>query len=761
MRIDPTKPAFHVRGRGICAVLAVLLSMVVGAVPAAEASGARVSATKASAKLTLVASSLDGAAFDFDEYSDGDITVQVTSSTKKPVDIVDTRDLNYYWTLKPFAAPTTPIRIPATGTAIQAVDSLGKFTVLLPPAQPAGSYTLTAGVPGKSGVAAIPYTALRTLAVGNAAFTFTDESPLRAEAGTNHPLKGALKLENGTGLAGRLIDLSITHPSSGITGSDPAADAGFAILATDPSQPTVEVTTSAKGEFTALLKDAAEYGQGTELGDVVSANTAATPTVGNAAATAATLTVDFVSNTTVPTGTTAVFDPLSGGTPGEAFPSQLTITAPDDTFDTDSATPGVQGDSDTDRDPLVGQVYTITLDHGFFTSGQGPQPSVVGTMAGDLENEGTTLTGITDGTGTIPFQVGMARDTGFDDDGKVTATATAVIGGVSHTTTSAWDSTNPFNGQVRVVLSAANIQVFPVDPAVAGDRAYYDVLALDQFGNRAGKFPIDLTYTRDIDNWDYSDDSTISNFTIGSDMWLTSFEPGTINTTATWVDAPTKLYSDTLGASVVATATSQDSASTSFYNVDFDASTFTLTSTATDVVAIGSVVTQTVRVLDQMDNPVRGYDVQFFRYGPSVVDGNVQGTGTTNALGEVRYTFIGTELGLATVTAQVTNRLKIKDLRVNVRFGKATTARIAVGAGGSSADRLTVLVDGVAAGTVVDLYRVVGDQRTLVTTGKLSSAGRVSFLVKDRNGVAYTSYIAKVRSTLTTAPDFTATVRLR
>ena len=772
MRKDLTAPVLQVRALGSWVAVAVMLTTTLTAVPVTEASAVEasaleafatpVSAATASATLTLVASSIDGVAFDFDEYSDGDVTVQVTSSTKKSVDIDDTRDLDYYWTLKPFAAPTTPIRIPATGTTVQAVDVLGKFIVPLPSGQPAGSYTLTAGVPGKSGVAAIPYKALRTLKAGDAALTFTDESPLRVEAGTNHTTQGALKLQDGTGLPGRLIDLSITP---GTTGSDPAADAGFAILATDPSQPTLQVTTSTKGEFTTFLKDAVEVGQGTELGDVVEANTAATPAIRNAAATQASLTVDFVSNKILPAGTTAVFDPLAGGTPGESHASALTITAPDDTFDTDPTTPGVQGDSDTDRDPLVGQFYSVSLDHGFFTSGLDLNSTVVGAPVGNLENLGPTLTGITDATGKIPFHIGMARDTGFDDDGKVTATVSVALGSGTNTaadsTTAVWDSTSPLNGRVDVVLSAPSRQRNPVDPAISGDRAYYDVLAVDQFGNRAVKVLVALTYSGDTENWDYSDDSAVTDFTAGSDIWLTSFEPGTITTTGTWVDAPTAVYVDNAGTTAVGTADTSDSTSTSFYNVDFNSSKFSITSTATDVVAVGTPVTQIVRVLDQVGNPVRGYDVQFFRFGPTPGNGTIQASGRTNALGEVSYAFIGTTLGLATVSAFVTDRLAIKELTITVGFGSAITARIAIGSGGSGPDRLTVSADGVAPGTRVDLYRIVSGNRALVLSGKLSESGTVSLLVKDRNGGSYTSYIARVRSTPTTAPAFTSTVRIR
>ena len=736
--------------------LGVALALVVTVVPATQAFAAP---AKAPAKLSLVASSLDGAAFDFDEYVDGDVSVQVVNSSKRAVDIDDARDLKYFWTVKPFSASSTTIRVPATGTDLQPVDVAGTFVVPLPQGQGSGSYTLTVSIPaGKSGSAAVTGTSLRALKVGNASTTLADESPLRTAPGAIHTVKGALKLEDGTGLPGRLIDLGITH---GTEGSDPEADAGFVLDQGDSPLDNLQVETLPTGAFTALLSDPSEDGQGTELGDVIAVDTATTPDVGNADASPVSLAVDFVTNDSPPAGTTAVLDSISGGTPGQSFASALTITAPDDTFDTDATQPGVQGDNDTDRDPIEGQVYSISLDHGFFTTGHGPRPSVVGTPTGDLEKLGTTLTGLTGPDGQIPFQVGIGRDKGFDDDGKVTATITALVGGVAHEETVDWDSTNPLNGRVSVVLSAASQQENPVDPAVAGDRVNYDVLAVDQFGNRAGRLPVDLTYTGDIDNWDYSDDFVTSDFTVANDIWLTSFEPATITTTGTWEDAPTDLYIDTIGNSEVGTATASDSTSTSFYEVDFDSSTFSITSSATDVVKVGTAATQTVRVVDQLGNPVRGYEVQFYRYGPDKVSGEALATGTTNARGEASYTFVGTKLGSALVTATVTDGLGNKELQTRVRFGSAVTARIVAGKGGKGADRLAVSAASVAPGTRVELYRVVSDTRTLVAVGKLGRTGKITFSVKDRNANSFTSYVALVRSTSKTVADFSGTVKLR
>ena len=52
--------------------------------------------SRGSAKVSLVATSLDSAVFDLDEYLAGDITVQVTSSTAGAIGVDDAQDLAYF-----------------------------------------------------------------------------------------------------------------------------------------------------------------------------------------------------------------------------------------------------------------------------------------------------------------------------------------------------------------------------------------------------------------------------------------------------------------------------------------------------------------------------------------------------------------------------------------------------------------------------------------------------------------------------------------
>ena len=733
--------------------LSIAAALAATALPYGAAAAATTPAT-----LSLKATSHDGTAFDLDEYAAGDVTVQVTSSATGAVDVDDIQDLTYFWTVKPFGASTTAVRVPASGTDTETTDVNGEFVVPLPVGQGPGTYALTAGLgPDAASAHAISSATLLTVKTGNAVLSFADAAPLRTAAGADRTVAGSLRLEDGTGLSGRLIDLGLQR---GAAGTDPEADAGFVPVAPATAPVTAsQVSTVAGGAFSTVLSDPAEDGQGTELGGTIDADTASTPDIGDAGA-GSTLPVDLVS-LTAPSGTTAVLDDLGDGTPGQALAGKLTVTAPDDTFDVDAATPGVQGDADTDRDPVEGQVYSLKVDHGFFTTGQGSLPSVVGAEAGDLVSLGKTRTGLTGADGTVDFAVGIARDPGFDDDGLVSATVDVDAGGPSSSTSAAWDSSHPLNGHVALALSPAGEQVAPVNPALAGNRTYYEVFGLDQFGNRLAGAPVDLTYSGDLDDWDYSDDFVVSDLDLFGDIWIDSFEAGAIKVTGTWADAPTYRYADTAGTAVAGTADATGAATASFYQLSFKDSRFSIRSTATDVVKVGTPVSQTVRVLDQKGNPVRGYQVRFFRYGPDKTSGDAVATKSTNALGEATYTFVGNKVGRATVTAEVTDGASTRYLTSRVVFGTAITARLTAGKGGPGADRLSVSAAAVAAGARVQLYRVVRGKQYLAGTATLNRLGKASFRVRDRNRRSVTTYVAVVRSTPRSVADLSNAARIR
>lgn len=463
---------------------------------------------------------------------------------------------------------------------------------------------------------------------------------------------------------------------------------------------------------------------------------------------------------TAPADSTAVITGLSGGTPGEAQGGTLTVTAPDDTYDADPSTAGIQLDTDTDPDPVQGQVYSLTVDRGFFTTGAETTPSVTGSSAGNLVQLGTKLTGVTDAAGEIDFQTGITRDAGFDDDGKVTATV-KVTGGLTGSRTAAWDTADTLNGRVALTLSPQSEQDGPVAPALAGNRTFYDVFALDQFGNRVGGQPISLAYTGNVDDYDYDGDEVLSDFDTFGDIWLTSFEAGTINVTGTWEDAPTYRYIDPAGTAVAGTADATDTVGSSTYEIRFGAASFSISSSVTDTVKVGTPVTHTVRVTDQQGNPVVGYQVRFLRYGPDEARGEAASTTTTNALGEATYTFIGTARGRAKITAEVTDGNSRRELYSSTVFGATIRARLAKGKGGPGRDRLAVRANVLAAGARVQVYKIVKGQQVLVATKKLSRKGTVAFTIRDRNRNKRTTYVAVVRSTSKSVADQSNTATIR
>lgn len=712
-------------GRGLA--LTLTTSLAVAAVPLLAFPAT------AAGTLSLVGTSADGAAFDVDEHAAGDITVQLTDSGTGPADADDAQDLQYSWTVTPFGA--APVRFPATGTDAVATDVAGEFEVPLPAGAPSGTYVLTAGLPAGGAGAAVADAEVLTVTVGEADVVLDDADPLQATAGTDHPLRGTVALEDGTPLPGRTVDLALQR---GTDGSDQVADAGFVPELPDTALVTARpATTGTDGTFSVVLSDPAETPQGSELGGTVTADV-------TSAAVGAGLGVDFVTNEP-PTGSTVVLDAIGSSKPGLAQVGTATVTVPDDTFGADvDATP----------DPLEGQLVTLTLDHGFFTTGDQEPGAVVGAPAGNLVDLGTTLTAVTDAAGEVPFRVAVERDRGFDGDGLLTATVTAAAGSVTATETADWDSADPLNGRLTIDLSPASEQLAPVNPAVIGDRTYYDVTARDQFGNPVdGDHPVDIGYGGNLDDADYSDEgqaAVTSDLDTRGDIWVVSFEPSEITVTGTWRDAPTTLYTSTAGASGPGTADAVGSNVAKFYAIDFDRSRFTLTPSVKVRSTVGTTVAETVKVTDQLGRPVRGFDVSFFRFGPDAGTGEVREDLVTNARGEATYRFVGTRGGRARITAVVTDGVRSRTLTHQAAFAQVIRPALTGKGTGKRPDVLKVKAARTAAGAKVTLYRVVGASRRVVRTGKLNAKGLVSFTVKDKNGKKATTYQAVVAATATT-----------
>lgn len=450
-----------------------------------------------------------------------------------------------------------------------------------------------------------------------------------------------------------------------------------------------------------------------------------------------------------PAGSVAAVSGLTGGTPGVADGGTVTVT-------------------DATQAPAADRLVTLTLDRGFFTDGTSATGNAAGDVAGNLKQAGTTLTAKTDADGEIPFQVGIARDGGFDDDGLVDASV-KVTGVPTSGTTAAWNTASPLNGGVAIRLSPAGEQENPVNPTAVTKRAFYDVFALDQFGNPVTGVPIDVRFTEkggqcdDCDNT--GDDTYDSDFNANGDIWVLSNKAGTIDITGTWFEAPSTVFNGSgTPVSVLNGKDVSGTASASIYEPSFRASSFSMTSSVSDTVRIGTTVTQTVRVRDQLGNPVDGYDVRFLRFGPDEVRGEVVAAGTTNALGEATYSFIGTKAGRSTITAEVTDGLRRTQLTGQVSFGKVVRAKLVKTKGSSSgrgADRLTVTTRAAAPGARVYLYKIVKGKERRVGIRTLNRQGQAAFSIRDRNRGSRTTYVADVRSTTKTVADRSNKAKLR
>ncbi|MBC7550217.1 MAG: hypothetical protein H7269_04840, partial [Cellulomonas sp.] len=232
--------------------------------------------------------------------------------------------------------------------------------------------------------------------------------------------------------------------------------------------------------------------------------------------------------------------------------------------------------------------------------------------------------------------------------------------------------------------------------------------------------------------------------------------------TATWT-ADTEKYDAGL-APVAGTEILTDASTINFYAIDYAASHYTMTRSGAASQPIGSTVIETYTALDQLNQPIRGLDVSFFRTGP---DDQQDGTGTQNtftgANGSLVYVFQGTKAGTATVTAIGSNNGTIVPaaqrtdtvtfaapvvtppptttppvagpVAIDARLKGSSTGRI---------DRIKVIGSREAAGSRVLLFKKVNGKKVRVGKSTLRNNGKMTFKVTDRNGNRATKYIVKI-----------------
>jgi hypothetical protein len=716
----------------------------------------------APAPTKLVASSNDGPAFDTQEYAAGDITVQVQDQNSNNFDTAG-QTLQYYWVVTPFVGGT-PIRVPATGTTPQPAELGGKYVVTFPAGQPDGTYELFASLDADPlGNGAIASSKVLTVKEGNSDIAYDQASREQAAAGTSEVVGAKLTLADGTGLGGRQVTMTWTIATGG---TDSTPDAGI-VQANGTIGASRSVRTGADGSFSVTVKDPAETPQGTETGGVLNGSTDDTDfgfdnnadNDGNATESApANHGVDFLASLT-PASVVISNQDAGLESPGEVEPFTATVMSGDQ----DPNTVGVQAV------PLSNQSVSVSTDHGYFTDG-----TPVVTAGGDqgvFDNDGQTKTVTTDTTGVATFKISMGRDAGFDDDGDVTSHMSATAGSVSDTQDQDWTSETPLNGgAVDLHFSPAAQQQSGVLPkAPISDIVWFDVFTTDQFGNRVGGETVTLT-----DNTGQAGLSSAvitTDYTNDGDFTATSVAAVDQKVTASWT-APTHTYNNATPPAPAAGAGTEnltDDLTVNWYTVDFAHSTFTLTHSGADLRPVGTTVTETYKAVDQFGEPISDLFVEFFRSGPdNLQDGEGNFDGMTGQDGSIQYVFQGAKAGTATITAIGRNGGPTGDVvaaaqRTDVvRFGLMPIQAILTGNNnGARADRLTVDAPAQARGAVVRLYKVVNGVRRLVGKSTLNLSGNRTFRVADRNGRAYTKYVAVVSKTARTKADTTNTKRVR
>ncbi|WP_341241843.1 hypothetical protein [uncultured Nocardioides sp.] len=734
---------------------------------------------------SLDAESDNGTALDYNASGEReDLTVQVKDQNGNDVDVAPDEngnsELHYYYEFTPFASEEDQdeTRYPASDATpvpyyVEDTDNDGEFTLELPNETRSGTWELFAALTADdNGNDFIAYSKVLEFKAGQAEIEF-DEAREEAPAGGSEEVAGTLKLEDGTGLAGRRIALSYA-------GGDAKFD-----QTTGPDLSTRTVTTGQGGAFSATLDDPeapAGTAQAPESG-AVTANTANAPEVNPdqgetdtdnpGSATAINEVIFF--NADAPEGAEVNITGLAAtnASPGEAQSGTVTVT-------------------DEDGDPISGVAVTLTVDgESFFTSGDPDPAPANGGDRGELESLGqeiVVITGTGDEAGQASFKVSIEGSDEFDDDGLAEDIVTATISTDSDTEDVDYTTATPLNGgEVIVELAADRFQdsgVLPLLPTT--DDAAYEVTATDQFGNPVGGVKLDVQVdgvgTADVEKAGSEDITT--DFDENVEFYVSSDVAGDSTPVVTWDNAPVAEYNATGGNS---TTTQRDiegeGPTVEFYEVDFSNSTYTLEQQGPETRPVGSTVIMDYTAVDQNGEPIEFF-VNFFRTGPDEFgDGEANNGNFTGEDGRTSYVFQGAAEGTATVTAigyeaiennngdlvageavpesQVTDTVTFGDEEPPVgpnNPDEPIIINISGDDNGGSKDVVRALVTNGEAETI-KLFKIRGKvkdgNRRLkqVREDVVPEGGNLTFKVADRNGNKKTRFIAKVSRDAQDGPE--------
>jgi hypothetical protein len=694
----------------------------------------------------LALSSADGDAFDFDEYTAGDITVTATDASAAPR---GGSIVKYVWKVLPFTAPAgTAATQVAAGQTAPTNGETGKATIPFPTGEAEGSYILQAyldknasGTLDGGDLVSSPL----ALKAGEAEIHFDDETSAQRLSGSDATFTGAVQLDDGTALVGRAVDITWA-----------AAVAGNAAIADQAKQPagttrtgatTANAVSGAGGNVSLVITDPSASPNVDEL------NGTLTETVDDVATQ---LDVDFLEDVTVATidSSAAELHGAAAASPGR--PVEYTLTA-----------------RNAAGQLLDGATLAMTTDHGFFTPNfedgeftPAGTPSIGG-QVGSWKNNGPSKNVVTGDSGTATVTVAIGRDAAFDNDGLVTALVKAKSGAITKQISTEFDSANPLNiGAITV--SFDNTQQSTVLPkARIGQTVNFDVVVTDQFGNRVA--------VKNLSVSDNSTNATAAFDTPGDGAPADSVFTGSPSTlhatnasgladsqklTVTSPDATRTLWTADGGDSGNALDRGASTANVAgvspvvtWYVADGQLSTVRLTTSASGPVRVGTGVNVTVVVRDQFGQVLPGADVQIYRDGPGGAQDLVEGV--TNAAGKVFYAFVGTTAGNAKLATAALVEGDVTEADADVVTFKYRLKPVLTAANDASGnDELKVDAGANAAGVLVKLYRIKADgSRVLVAKAKANAKGLAKFVVEegtDSARLASTRYIAVLPSTKTT-----------
>lgn len=697
---------------------------------------------------TLTSTSADGAAFDVNEYGAGDIVARLLDQNGAGV---PNATVSYRIGFVPFTQTTPPTTFtPQVGSGT--TDAEGRLTIPFTAQAVGGTYTLSTfverdGTPGQT-AGDLSGTDL-TFKAGDSTLAFADAPTASRTAGTTATFNASLKLEDGTALAGRVVNF--TYAPTG--NSQLAAQANQPAGTTQTSANAATDTTDAAGVVSVAVTDPAAPPTA-ELNNALDADTANTPNIGNAAEDAVDLDIDF-ARAEAPANATVTISAIGTTRPGTPIAGTVTVTTP-------NALPGLPANGE------VGQQVTLTLpaaSGAFFTDNTFDPAPAVGADGGEFKSLGKSITITTGAGGVSPqFFVSIERDAGFDDDGLVEAIVTATAGATATSPADTedvdFDSANPLNGgEVQLVLSPEDEQEGDTTPADTNQDVAYDVYVTDQFGNRVGGETVNLSAEGDDDDTDvFLPGTVVSDFDDDGDFTVTSDDEDDVTVTASWTTDTSKFVADGPDAGTVpdgpvaGTETLTDTASVTFADTVIDEAATTLTGTPETQASLNQAVTETLKVVDSNGDPVVNAPVTFTRSGAGGVETVER---TTNANGVATYVFTSAVKGTTSITAEVTALGQTVSKADTVTFVDGGKRPIRVNTTGGQANggrtdiiRIRVSSTGTPAGATATLFRKVGDRNVRVAVKRVGTNNRAEFRVRDRNGVnRLTSYFVVVGQT--------------